>query len=609
MSLRDHRMLWTVVLLCFLCCLRTDRTNRDLLFLQNQIVARSLKPPEETKLFEYAATGMVAALDDPYAAYIPESQSQEFNEMIDSTMRGIGIEMRIEPATQQPIIISPVDGSPAQLAGLRAGDRIVSVDGQETTGRTLKVVHDWIQGEIQSEVQLRLADPTGTLRNVSVVRDAFPIPTVLGDTRLPDGRWNFRLREDPSIGYFRITSFGQLTAAELEIAILSLLHPQEQELSESLESLKLRTLLGESEPSEEGPSIPTPTTPITRMILDLRGNPGGLLEQGIQTCDLFLDHGVIVTARGRDQRIEDIREATPGRTIHTKSEFPMVVLIDADTASAAEIVAACLADHGRATIVGDRSYGKGTIQQTVPMPRDRGILKLTTGSYWRPSERNIHRFPDATDADDWGVSPDPEHRVKPNMETEVRRLIWRTLFDSPDPKMIPISEMGLSLEMEIENAEDENAEVENAGDIEGTADTENVGNTENVSDREGTENETPIAKAATEEAVAEEAAAPVAEEAAAEDGGATMDEVVTQHAPVAPVVEGTYPSEAGDASQAGELEEAITVEADERRNGPDAREWSKIAREATTLPQEWWLTVERMSLDPALRAAVETLTP
>ncbi|MDO4558637.1 MAG: S41 family peptidase, partial [Planctomycetia bacterium] len=443
MSLRDHRILWTIVLVCFLCCLRADRTNRDLLYLQNQIVSRSLKPPEESRLFEDAAAGMVASLDDPYAAYVPESQTQQFHEMIDSTMRGIGIEMRIDPTTRQPIVISPVDGSPAQRAGLRAGDRIVLIEGQETTGRTLQEVRDRIQGEVNSEVRLRLVDRMEVERDVVVAREEFPVPTVLGDTRLPDGRWIFRLRENPSIGYFRITSFGQLTAAELEIAIIPLLNPQKR-------------------------SDGTVPEKLTGLILDLRGNPGGLLEQGILTCDLFMDHGVIVTARGRDQRIDDVREATPDRTIHTHPEFPMVILIDADTASAAEIVAACLADHGRAILVGDRSYGKGTIQQTVPMPHGRGILKLTTGSYWRPSNRNIHRFQDATDLDDWGVTPDPEHQVKPDLGTEVRRLVWRTLFDAPDPTMIPVSESA----PEIEPPETEDTEgTEGAEGAEGAAET------------------------------------------------------------------------------------------------------------------------------------------
>ena len=425
MSLRDYRVLWVGVLLGFLCFLRADRTNRDLLYLQNQIMLRSLKPPTERELFERTAVGMISSLDDPHSAYIPDSLTQQFNEMIDSTMRGIGIEMRIDPASDQPIVISPVDGSPAQHAGLRAGDRIVRVDDHDTKGCPLKEVQSWIRGEARTTVRLRIVatttpateNDTAAERVVSVMRDSFPVPAVAGDAREADGRWDFRLRGDPSIGYIRILSFGQQTAFELERAIHTLTSPT----------------------SGADGSV------VRGLILDLRGNPGGLLHQGILICDQFLDDGVIVTQRGRDGVIVDIAMAASDDTIPEARELPIVILVDRDTASAAEVVAACLADHGRAVIVGERSYGKGSIQDLVTLPKGRGMFKLTTGSYWRPSGRNINRFPDSTDADDWGVSPEPENRFTATPETEARRVIWRELFDAPDPQMIPVSQIAANL--------------------------------------------------------------------------------------------------------------------------------------------------------------------
>jgi carboxyl-terminal processing protease len=177
------------------------------------------------------------------------------------------------------------------------------------------------------------------------------------------------LAEQPDIGYVRIISFGEQTVEELQSALAE------------LEKKEVRGL-----------------------VLDLRKNFGGILRAAVGTSDFFLSQGIIVSTRGRDktQNLEVFQASGKGRY----TGWPMVVLVDHWTASAAEIVAACLQDHRRATIVGERTWGKGTVQNVIPLESGRSALKLTVATYWRPSEVNIHRSPNAKEEDDWGVKPD-----------------------------------------------------------------------------------------------------------------------------------------------------------------------------------------------------------
>jgi carboxyl-terminal processing protease len=166
------------------------------------------------------------------------------------------------------------------------------------------------------------------------------------------------------------------------------------------------------------------------LIFDLRNNPGGLLEAAIEVCDLFVASGQIVSTRDRDERTIQAFDAQQEGTI---GEFPMVVLVNQLSASASEIVAACLQDHDRAVVVGERTFGKGTVQELINLERPQGLLKLTTASYWRPSGKNIHRRKDATEDEDWGVSPDQGLEVIVEDE-ELRRLSqWRASRDQYKP--------------------------------------------------------------------------------------------------------------------------------------------------------------------------------
>jgi carboxyl-terminal processing protease len=166
------------------------------------------------------------------------------------------------------------------------------------------------------------------------------------------------------------------------------------------------------------------------LVLDLRNNPGGLLGVSVEVCRLVLESGVIVTTRGRDGEVRGGYEATGEGTL---PDFPMAVLVNKDSASASEIVAACLQDHGRAVIVGQRSFGKGTVQEIIDLAREQGAIKLTTASYWRPSQKNINRPKNAEyredDTGEWGVMPDPDCKVKLEGEKFVQFKRWRLEHD------------------------------------------------------------------------------------------------------------------------------------------------------------------------------------
>lgn len=330
---------------------------------------------EADELFENAMRGMVSGLD-PYSSFISSEDLEQFQESLDQEFGGIGIVVELSPETNRLTVMSPVIGTPAYRAGLRAGDTIMEVEGEDTEGMTLKESVGLMRGPPGTTVTLviRHAGETRTERHV-IERAVIPIESVLGDTRKPDGSWNFYLEEDPDIGFIRLTTFGEQTVDELESALKQYRRH-----------------------------------PVDALILDVRSNAGGLLSTAVELCDMFIDSGKIVSTRGRDGIDRDAYYASDKTAIPT--DLPMVLLVNEYSASASEILAACLQDHGRAAIVGERTYGKGTVQNVISMQGGRSALKLTTASYWRPSEQNIHRSTDATEDDPWGVMPNDGLRVE-----------------------------------------------------------------------------------------------------------------------------------------------------------------------------------------------------
>jgi carboxyl-terminal processing protease len=210
---------------------------------------------------------------------------------------------------------------------------------------------------------------------LTIGREVIEVETVLGDKRNDKDEWNFMLDTDKKIGYVRLTAFSRNTADELESA---------------LKDLKAQGMKG--------------------LVLDLRFNPGGLLKSAIDISDLFIAEGKIVSTKGRNTAEREVKARKPG----TFEDFPMAVIVNRYSASASEIVSACLQDHKRAVVVGERTWGKGSVQNIIEMEDGQSALKLTTAAYIRPSGKNIHRYPDAKESDQWGVMPDKGFDLKLN---------------------------------------------------------------------------------------------------------------------------------------------------------------------------------------------------
>jgi len=324
-----------------------------------------VNPVDRRELMEAAIRGMLAKLD-PHSAYIPPTELDHFRTGIENEFGGIGITVTAAGGTLT--VISPFYGTPAYKAGVRGGDAIVEIDGQAAAGISVDEAVARVKGPIGSPVKLTVRHASGgTTETLEIARAVVRVDSVLGDRRKADDTWSFLLDEDRKIGYLRIVNFGRNTADEL------------------------RTALGELKRQE-----------VQGLILDLRFNPGGLLTAAIEVSDLFVASGRIVSTSGRTGTLRKWDAHEPG----TFEGFPMVVLVNRFSASASEIVAACLQDHHRALVAGQRTWGKGSVQNVIELEDGKSALKLTTAGYLRPSGQNIHRFEGATESDEWGVKPD-----------------------------------------------------------------------------------------------------------------------------------------------------------------------------------------------------------
>ncbi len=371
----------------FVCYERSahNRYARTVAAAMDLVETYYYEPVDRRPLFENAMQGMVSKLD-PYSAYFNPNEFERLRRGIQQNFVGIGILVAGPPQRPELTVISPVFGSPAHKAGIHAGDVIVEIEGQSTESLELDEAISLIKGPRGSSVRLKVKRlPGDEIVEFTITRDRVRTRSVLGDTRRADGRWNYFLHDHPEIGYVRITTFGEMTVEELQ------------------------EVLDDPERAFRG------------LIIDLRGNPGGLLDVAVTVCDMFLDEGLIVVTRGRGGKKEDEYFATPGTQIDRN--LPLVILVDKLAASASEIVAACLQDHKRAAIVGQRTWGKGTVQRVFELEGSRSALKLTTATYHRPSGGNIHRKPEAKEEDEWGVRPDPGNEVK--LDDEGYRKLYR----------------------------------------------------------------------------------------------------------------------------------------------------------------------------------------
>jgi len=338
-----------------------------------QVETNYVRPVSRRELLESALRGMLQDLD-PHSTYISDADWRQFKRQIEGSFVGIGIQVGLDEKANRLKVIAPVVGSPAYAAGVQAGDVILEIDGKSTEGLTPDKAVEVLQGRPGTEVSLLVLHPVSHKSETLAMKRAFiDLPSVLGDARKADDNPDFLLDKERKIGYIRISSFIQNTTEDLKRA---------------LEELKSQGMRG--------------------LILDLRDNPGGLLSSAVEVSDLFVDTGVIVSTKGRNTKDMTYEAEKEG----TYSDFPIVVLVNQHSASAAEIVSACLQDHDRAQIVGQRSYGKGSVQNILTLEDGNSVLKLTVATYWRPSGKNIHRFKDAKESDEWGVSPNSGLEVK-----------------------------------------------------------------------------------------------------------------------------------------------------------------------------------------------------
>jgi carboxyl-terminal processing protease len=347
----------------------------------DQVERNYVQEVDRRELMEAAIKGVLSKLD-PYSSYIGPEEFGGFKTSVESQFGGIGIQITIDDG--QLTVLSPLVGTPAYRAGIQAGDRIIKIEGEPTKGIDRDEAVRKLKGEAGTTVTFTVMHALDNREEtVTLKREIIHVDTVLGDRRKPNDEWEFMLDADKGIGYIRLTAFSRDSAADLRKAL------------DELVSSNLRGL-----------------------VLDLRFNPGGLLNSAVEVADLFLADGKIVSTKGR---------TIPERSWEAKKEgtyegFPMVVLVNRYSASASEIVAAALQDHNRAIVIGDRTWGKGSVQNVIELESGKSALKLTTASYQRPNGHNIHRFPDAKETDEWGVKPNDGYEIK-LADRELGRLV------------------------------------------------------------------------------------------------------------------------------------------------------------------------------------------
>ena len=313
-----------------------------------RIRAQYVEQVDESELIEAAINGMLTSLD-PHSSYLSPEDATAMRVQTRGEFGGLGIEVTQEEGFVK--VVSPIDGTPADDAGIESGDFITHVDGESVLGLTLDKAVEMMRGPVGSEIIITVVrDGEDKPFDVSIIRDTIKLTAV-------------RTRTEGQTVVLRVTTFNDQTTPNLEAGM-----KEQIELAGGMEN-------------------------VNGFVLDLRNNPGGLLNQAINVSDSFLESGEIVSTRGRNPEDGERFNATPGDLAEGK---PIVVLINGGSASASEIVAGALQDHRRAIVVGTKSFGKGSVQTVMPLRGD-GAMRLTTARYYTPSGRSIQAL---------GVSPD-----------------------------------------------------------------------------------------------------------------------------------------------------------------------------------------------------------
>ncbi len=315
-----------------------------------RVRADYVEKPDDAKLIESAINGMLAGLD-PHSSYMDPKSFRDMQIQTRGEFGGLGIEVTMEEGLIK--VVAPIDDTPAAKAGILANDIITKLDDEQVQGLTLNQAVEKMRGPVNTKIRLTIMRKGQDKPiEVTITRDVIRVRSV-------------RSRAEDDVGYIRISQFNEQSTDGLKKAI--------SDLAGQIPAEKLRGY-----------------------IIDLRNNPGGLLDQAISISDAFLERGEIVSTRGRNAEETQRFNARPGDLTKGK---PVIVLINGGSASASEIVAGALQDHKRATILGTRSFGKGSVQTIIPLGAGNGALRLTTARYFTPSGRSIQAK---------GISPDIE---------------------------------------------------------------------------------------------------------------------------------------------------------------------------------------------------------
>jgi carboxyl-terminal processing protease len=316
-----------------------------------RVRADYVEKPDDSKLVESAINGMLAGLD-PHSSYMDPKSFRDMQVQTRGEFGGLGIEVTMEDGLVK--VVAPIDDTPAAKAGVMANDIITQLDDENVQGLTLNQAVDKMRGPVNTKIKLTIMRKGSDKPiEVSIMRDVIRVKSVRSHN------------EGDDVGYIRITQFNEQTTDGLKQAI--------NDLNNQLGADKIKGY-----------------------VVDLRNNPGGLLDQAISVSDTFLDKGEIVSTRGRNAEETQRFNARPGDMTKGK---PVIVLINGGSASASEIVAGALQDHKRATLIGTRSFGKGSVQTIIPLGAGNGALRLTTARYFTPSGRSIQAK---------GITPDIE---------------------------------------------------------------------------------------------------------------------------------------------------------------------------------------------------------
>ncbi len=324
-----------------------------------------VEPIRDTRLVEGAIRGMMLRLD-PYSGYIAPDELAAFERRSDGDYTGVGIVIgyRLGRLT----VIAPIEGSPASRADVRPGDVLLAIDGLDVSSRSVVDVEDMLVGRPGEPLTLRLLH-TGATRPIDIAlqRDHVHIASVRGFARTGQQGWDFWIDRDRRLAYLRVSHFRAHTMDEFNAALKGLI--------------------------EAG---------MKGLVIDLRFNPGGIMHQAIAMVDRFVDHGTILATVTRRRAVDEYRATSTGTIL----DLPLVVLVNGGSASSSEIVSGALQALKRATVVGEQTFGKGSVQHVIHLADHGGALKLTTAHYRLPDGRIIHRTPRNLNSDAWGITPD-----------------------------------------------------------------------------------------------------------------------------------------------------------------------------------------------------------